>query len=204
MASTDPRIDAYIKKSAPFAQPILEHLRGLVHKAHPQIEETIKWSFPHFEYKGIVCSMAAFKEHCSFGFFKASLMKDDKDLLKRVGKTEMGHFDKIRSLEDLPSDKVLIAYIREAVRLNEEGIKVPKPKPAAVPKKALDPPTDLLAALKKNKAAQKTFEGFSPSNKREYIEWIVDAKTEATRAKRLETAIEWMAEGKVRNWKYIK
>jgi uncharacterized protein YdeI (YjbR/CyaY-like superfamily) len=202
MPSTDPKIDAYIKKSAPFAQPILEHLRGLVHKACPQVEETIKWGFPHFEYKGILCSMAAFKQHCSFGFWKATLMKDDKALLKRVGKTDMGHFDNILSMEDLPSDKILITYIKEAVRLNDEGIKVQKPKPA--PKKPLATPPDLLAALKKNKAALKAFEGFSPSNKKDYIEWIVEAKTEATRNKRLETAIEWMAEGKTRNWKYVK
>ncbi len=202
MPSRDPNIDAYIKKSAPFAQPIMEHLRGLVHKACPQVEETVKWGFPHFEYKGILCSMAAFKQHCSFGFWKATLMKDDKDLLKQVGKTDMGYFDKIQSLEDLPSDKILIAYIKEAVRLNDEDIKVVKPK--AAPKKALATPPDLLAALKKNKAALKTFESFSPSNKKDYIEWIVDAKTEATRNKRLETAIEWMAEGKIRNWKYVK
>lgn len=202
MPVIDPRIDAYIKKSAPFAQPILHHLRGLVHKVCPDVVETVKWSFPHFEYKGILCSMSAFKQHCSFGFWKATLMKDDEALLKRVGKTDMGYFDKITSLEDLPSDKILAVYIKEAMRLNDEEVKVPvKPKKAASPSVA---PPDLLAALKKNKAAQKTFENFSPSNKKEYIEWITEAKTEATRNKRLETAIEWMAEGKIRHWKYVK
>ncbi|HYF32774.1 MAG TPA: YdeI/OmpD-associated family protein [Chitinophagaceae bacterium] len=202
MPSTDSRIDAYIKKAAPFAQPILQHLRQLVHKVCPEVVETVKWGFPHFEYKGILCSMAAFKQHCSFGFWKATLMKDDKELLNRVGKTDMGHFDKITTLKDLPSDKILTAYIKEAMRLNEEDIKVVKPKTAAP--KVLEAPADLIAALRRNKAAQKTFDAFSPSNKKEYIEWILDAKTDATREKRLETAIEWMAEGKIRHWKYVR
>lgn len=202
MPSTDPRMDAYIKKSAPFAQPIMNHLRALVHKACPEVEETIKWGFPHFEYKGILCSMSAFKQHCSFGFWKATLMKDDKELLNRVGKTDMGNFDRMTSMKDLPSDKILITYIKEAMRLNDEDVKVVKPK--AAPKKPLETPADLLAALKRNKAAMKTFEAFSPSQKREYVEWITEAKSDATREKRLETAIEWMAEGKIRHWKYVK
>lgn len=203
MPSTDPRIDAYIHKAAPFAQPILEHVRQLVHKACPEVQETVKWGFPHFEYKGILCSMAAFKQHCSFGFWKATLMKDDKQLLNRVGNTDMGYFDKITSLEDIPADKIILAYIKEAMRLNEEGVKLPV-KPKTATKKEVEPPADLMAALKKNKAALKTFESFSPSHKREYIEWITEAKTEATRTKRLETAVEWMAEGKGRHWKYAK
>ena len=203
MPTYEPKTDAYIQKSSPFAQPILEHLRELIHKACPDVEETIKWGFPHFEYKGILCSMAAFKQHCSFGFWKATLMKDDKGLMEQVGKTGMGHFGRITSLKDLPSDKIIISYIKEAMRLNDDEIKiVPKAKNAA--KKPLATPPDLLAALKKNKTALKTFEGFSPSNKKDYVEWIVEAKTDATRTKRLQTAIEWMAEGKVRNWKYVK
>ena len=203
MPTYEPKIDAYIEKSAPFAQPILEHLRELVHKACPDVEETIKWGFPHFEYKGILCSMASFKQHCSFGFWKATLMKDEKGLMEQVGKTAMGHFGKITSMKDLPSDKIITSYIKEAMRLNDEEIKlVPKTKSPA--KKPLAAPPELLAALKKNKAALKTFEGFSPSNKKEYIEWIVEAKTETTRGKRIETAVEWMAEGKIRHWKYVK
>jgi uncharacterized protein YdeI (YjbR/CyaY-like superfamily) len=201
MPTTDPRIDAYIQKSAPFAQPILEHIRGLVHKACPGVEETIKWGFPHFEHKGILCSMAAFKQHCSFGFWKGSLLKDDKGLLNKVGETDMSHFDRITSLENLPSDKTLIAYIKEAVKLNDEGVKLPA-KPKAAVKKEVNPPPELLAALKKNKAALKAYEAFSPSHKREYIEWITEAKTEATRTKRLEQAIDMMSEGKNRHWKY--
>ncbi|HYE54321.1 MAG TPA: YdeI/OmpD-associated family protein [Chitinophagaceae bacterium] len=204
MPSTDPHVDAYIKKSAPFAQPILEHLRQLVHKACPQVTETIKWGFPHFEYKGLLCSMAAFRQHCNFGFWKGSLLKDDAGVLEKVGKTDMGFFDKINTLEDLPSDKVIITYIREAMRLNDENVRVPsKPRSAAALKSPETPP-DLAAALKKNKAAQQTFEGLSPSGKKEYITWINDAKTEDTRAKRLATTIEWLSEGKTRNWKYEK
>ena len=202
MSAADPRIDAYIKKSAPFAQPIMKHLRALVHKACPQATETNKWGFPHFEYKGILCSMAAFKQHCSFGFWKASLMKDDKDLLTKVGKTEMANFDRITSMDDLPADKILIAYIKEAARLNDEDIKVEKPKKPA--KKELPIPPVLAAALKKNKKAATIFENFAPSHRREYIEWINEAKTEDTRNKRVETTVEWVAEGKGRNWKYEK
>lgn len=198
--STDPRIDAYIKKSAPFAQPILEHIRKLVHKACHQVEETMKWGFPHFEYKGIICSMAAFKKHASFGFWKGSVMKDSNELLTMVGDTDMARFDKLTSVEDLPSDKVLIAYIKEAVRLNEEGVKLPikeKSKRMEIPM-----PEEFSAVLRRNKKALTTYERLSPSHKREYLEWITEAKTEATREKRLDTTIEWLAEGKSMHWKY--
>jgi len=203
MPSTDPRIDDYIKNSAPFAQPILQHLRSLVHEACPDIQETMKWSFPHFDYKGILCSMAAFKQHCSFGFWKASAMKDTEKLLNRVGNTDMAHFDKITSLKDLPPDKVILAYIKEAVALNEKGVKLPG-KEKKPDKKEIVIPEELKAALKKNKKAHITFEQFSPSHKREYIEWITEAKTETTRGKRIETTLEWLTEGKSRHWKYVK
>ncbi len=199
--STDSRIDEYIKNSAPFAQPILQHLRLLVHSACPQVEETMKWSFPHFDYKGILCSMASFKQHCSFGFWKGSVMKDSKQLLTIVGETDMARFDKITSLRDLPADKILIAYIKEAVRLNEEGIKLPA-KEKTIGKAKISMPEELTAALKKNKKALATFEQFSPSHKREYLEWITESKTDATREKRIETTIEWLSEGKSRHWKY--
>ncbi len=177
-------------KSADFAQPILHQLRQVVHDACPEVEETIKWGFPHFEYKGILCSMAAFKQHCAFGFWKASLMSDPNRLLSTVGKTAMGHFGQIKSVADLPSDPILKRYIKEAVKLNHEEAKLPKrAKPSA---------------LSKNKKALKAFESFSYSNKKEYVEWVTEAKTEETREKRLATSVDWMAEGKVRNWKYVK
>jgi len=202
MPNTDPRIDAYIEKSADFAKPILQHIRKLVHKACPAVEETIKWSMPYFDYKGsILCSMAAFKQHCAFGFRKASIMKDPEGLFNKEGHNAMGQFDRITSAKDLPPDKILIAYIKEAAILNEEEIKLPvKPKTAAT--KELIIPSALTNALNKNKRALNIFTNFSPSNKREYAEWISEAKTEATRNKRIETAIEWIAEGKNRHWKY--
>ncbi len=200
MASYDKRVDAYIARSAPFAQPILEHLRELVHKACPEIDETIKWSFPHFDYKGIVCSMAAFKQHCSFGFWKAAIMEDPKGILTIVGRTSMGHFDKITSLEDLPSDKIMIDYIRQAVKLNEGDVKLPPKK--SVKAKAVNVPDYLAKALKKNKKAHAAFEAFSNSHRNEYVQWITEAKTEPTRIKRMEQAVAWLSEGKSRNWKY--
>lgn len=196
----DPRVDMYITKSADFARPILEHLRSLVHKACPDVQETMKWSFPHFDYKGTMCSMAGFKQHCSFGFWKASLMKDPDKILTTTGAEAMGHFGKITRLKDLPSNKIMIKYIKEAAKLNVAGVKVVRTK--ATLKKQPKTPPDFLAALKKNKAALVRFESLPPSHKREYIEWIVEAKRQETRAKRITTAVEWIAKGKSRNWKY--
>jgi hypothetical protein len=196
MPDKDPRIDAYIEKSADFAKPIMMHLRKLIHKASPKITENIKWSMPAFEYKGLVCGFAAFKQHCTFGFWKHSLL----DLDERFENTAMGSFGRLTSKKDLPSDEVLIKLIRQAVELNEKGIKVAKKPPAS--KKELVVPDYLTKALKKNKAAQKTFENFPYSCKKEYVEWLTEAKTEPTREKRLATTIEWLSEGKRRNWKY--
>lgn len=203
MATTDARIDAYILKSADFARPVLEHIRKLVHKAWPEVEETIKWGMPFFQNNGsILCNMAAFKQHCTFGLWNAPLLKDPEGILQLKDKNAMGQFDRITSKKDLPSDKIIIAYIREAATLNEKGIK--KPKPKAAPKKELPVPDQLSSALKKNKKALTAFEAFSPSHRREYIEWITEAKTEATREKRIATTLEWLTEGKPRNWKYQK
>ncbi|MRG45396.1 hypothetical protein GFS24_09730 [Chitinophaga sp. SYP-B3965] len=194
------KVDAYIAKSAPFAQPILEYLREIVHKACPHAEETIKWGMPIFETYGTnLCNMAAFKQHCAFGFWKASLLEDKQGILDT--ENAMGSLGRITSLKDLPSEKILISYLKEADGLNRDNIKVPK---AAKEKKELVTPAELAAALKKNKAAAKVFEDFSYSCRKEYIEWIDEAKTEATKLKRADTAVEWMAEGKDRNWKYKK
>jgi uncharacterized protein YdeI (YjbR/CyaY-like superfamily) len=200
MNKQDPRIDAYIAKAAPFAQAILQHIRKLVHKACPDITETMKWSFPHFEYKGVVCSMAAFKQHCAFGFWKASIMKDPNKIMQIKDRGAMGHFDRITTVKDLPADKIMIAYIKEAVQLNENGIKLPAKTKTT--QKEIVVPTAIIAALKKNVKAKKVFEAFSPSHQKEYIEWITEAKTEPTRIKRLNTMLEWLQEGKDRNWKY--
>ncbi|HEX6124954.1 MAG TPA: YdeI/OmpD-associated family protein [Pyrinomonadaceae bacterium] len=198
MPTVDPRIDAYIEKSADFAKPILTHIRKLIHKACPDITETMKWSMPHFDHKGTVCSMASFKQHCAFGFWKQSLLQKDAFPAE---KTAMGSFGRIMSIKDLPPDKVMINLIHQAVELNEKGIKVAK-KP--VEKKELVVPKDLTSALAKNKAAKAAFDNFSYSHKKEYVMWIEEAKTEPTRNKRLATTVEWLSEGKSRNWKYEK
>jgi len=202
VGTKDSRVEAYIARSAPFARPILRHLRSLLHKTSPDVRETIKWGFPHFEYHGILCSMAAFKEHCTFGFWKASLMSDRHGLLTKVGKTAMGHFGRLTKPADLPSDRILTACIREAMKLNEAGAKVPSHGGPSL-KKALRIPLDFKMTLGRNKRARKTFDGFSYSHKKEYVEWITDAKTEETRARRMATALAWMARGRVRNWEYL-
>jgi len=201
MPVIDPRIDAYVEKKADFAKPVLKHLRQLVHKACPGVEETIKWGMPYFDYKGnALCGMAAFKEHCTFLFWKAKLMKDPEKILQVEDRGAMGNFDRITSLKDLPSDKILIAYIKEATKLNENDIKLPPRKKVTVAE--LKMPVDFAAALKKNKKAQTVFDNFSPGKRKDYIQWITEAKTEPTKIKRIETAVEWIAEGKGRNWKY--
>jgi uncharacterized protein YdeI (YjbR/CyaY-like superfamily) len=202
MAPTDKSIDAYINKSADFAKPILTHLRKLVHQACPGVEEKMKWSFPHFDYKNeMMCSMAAFKQHCAFGFWKATLMKDPALVENAKSEAAMGHLGRITSLKDLPPDKKLIAYIKEAMDLTDRGIKL-SAKSRTTEKKELEVPEYFLEALDKNKQAKETFEQYAYSHKKEYLEWITEAKTAATRNKRMETAIEWMAEGKSRHWKY--
>ncbi|MEZ5045911.1 MAG: YdeI/OmpD-associated family protein [Chitinophagaceae bacterium] len=197
------QVDQFIVKAQPFAQPILHHFRALVHHTCPKVVEKIKWGMPFFEYKGDnLCHMASFKKHCAFGFWKASLMKDKT--LTEATKTEaaMGNFGKITSPSEMPSDKKIMAWIKDAMKLNEAGIKLKK-DPAKTAQE-VEIPSDLLTQLKKNKNAVQAFTNFSNACKREYIQWITDAKTDATRQKRLDQAIEWIAEGKKRNWKYEK
>ena len=191
MQFTDIRVDEYINNAAEFARPILQHFRKLVHQQCPEVEETMKWSVPHFDYKGVICSMAAFKQHCSFRFWKSSLMKQKPAL------------DKIGSMKELPSDQKILSAIGEAILLNVKDIKVVK-KTAGPMKKEMEIPGELKTALSKNMIAQEIFENFSPSHRKEYIQWITDAKTEATRAKRIETTITWLTQGKSRHWKYQK
>lgn len=199
MVTRDPRIDAYIKKAAPFARPILTHLRAVVHEACPDVVETLKWSSPSFEYKGILCGMAAFKAHCVFGFWKHSLVFDGVD---EKARTAMGSYGKLTSLDELPSKAEMKRLVKKAMKLNDEGVKAPREKTAK--KKPPTMPRELEAALGKNKQARAAFDAFSPSRQREYMEWIGEAKGEDTRQRRLETALEWIAQGKPRHWKYMK
>ena len=199
MGKRDPRVDAYISRSADFAKPILTHIRDVVHAACPPVDETLKWSVPWFTYNGMLCGMAAFKQHCMFGFWKGSLIVDKTGKSAGVGMGEL----KVARVEDLPSDKNLTGYIKQAMKLNDEGVKTARPaKPKA--KKPLAVPASLTKALGKNKRAMAAFEAFSPSHRREYIEWIAEAKSDETRERRIDTAVKWMTEGKARNWKYMK
>ncbi len=204
MATTDPRVDAYLAKAAPFAQEILSHLRVLVHSTCPEVEETWKWSFPNFMYKGaLLCSMAGFKEHCSFSFWKAALMENGDGVLTLTERAGMGHLGKITSLKDLPKDAILKKYIKAAMKLNEDGVKLPaRAKASDKEKKELKTPEALAAELQKHPAAKAAFEAFSYSHRKEYIQWITEAKTDITRDKRIATTIQWLTEGKGRNWKY--
>ena len=194
----DPRVDDYIAKSPEFAQPILKYLRDVVHNAVPEVEETMKWSVPHFDYEGTMCSMAAFKAHCAFGFWKGTLVTGKNPKSEEAA----GSLGRITTIKDLPPKKELIALLKKAAQLNELGVKTPTRSGA--PKADLPVPPDLNRALAKNKKAKAAFDAFAPSHRREYIEWITSAKAEETRARRLGQAIEWMAEGKSRNWKYDK
>ena len=195
MGTTDPRVEAYIQKAEPFAKPILRHIRKAVHDGCSDVEETMKWSFPHFQYKGMLCSMASFKAHCSFGFWKGSLLEVPPN------GTAMSQFGRITSVDDLPTSRELIRLVRQAAALNDENVKIRRPQ-RTTPKPPLKSPPDLQKALRANDAAAKGFKTLSPSHRRGYIEWITEAKTEPTRKKRIATTIEWLTEGKSRNWKY--
>jgi uncharacterized protein YdeI (YjbR/CyaY-like superfamily) len=198
MTTTDPRIDTYIEKAAPFAQPILRHLREVVHDASPDIEEGLRWGSPHFFYKGMLCGMAAFTKHCAFGFWKDKLIvRDDRS------SGAMGSFGRITAVSDLPSKRQIVGYVRQAMKLNDDGVKSPtRSKQARRP--APRTPADLAAALRRSAKARTVYKEFTPTNKRDYVEWLTEAKTPETRSRRLAQAIEWIAAGKPRNWKYMQ
>jgi uncharacterized protein YdeI (YjbR/CyaY-like superfamily) len=202
MGTKDSRVDAHIARSEDFAKPILSYIRKVVHRGCPEVEETIKWRFPHFLHKGILCSMASFQRHCAFGFWKEALLLEKHPALGDAGKTAMGQFGRITSLADLPGEKALLRLVRDAAALNEQGVRPARPRPGA--RKAPVIPDYFRKALRSNRKAQATFEGFSYTNKKDYLEWVTEAKGEETRRRRLETAVAWMAEGKIRNWKYVR
>lgn len=198
MAGRDPRIDAYIASAPAFAQPVLKHLRAVVHAGCPSVEETMKWGRPHFLHHGLLCGMSAFKQHCAFGFWKEALLFPAG---APGAKEAMGQFGRITSVSHLPARTAIVKIVRRAAALNEEGVPVPgrakrtsRPPPRA--------PADLKKALATNAKAREFFATLSPSGQREYIEWLDEAKRPETRATRLETTLEWLAERKGRNWKY--
>jgi len=200
MSQQDERIDTYIAMSAGFAQPILKHLRNLVHQGCPEVEETLKWSMPAFVYKGLLCSMAAFKRHATFGFWKHELI-----LSETLDKKAMGQFGRITSLADLPTNQVMLKYIRKAAELNEAGTKVPsRTRANHAAKRRLVMPRYLVSGLEKNQRARANFEKLSYSHKKEYVEWLASAKREETRQKRLKTALAWIAQSKPQNWRHMR
>jgi hypothetical protein len=204
MEQYDSRIDAYIEKLADFAKPILNHLRELVHRASPEITETMKWSAPFFEYKGVLCFMMAFKQHAGFGFWKAEHLPDPHGIIQDEGNA--GSIGKLTTLTDLPDDDILIWYIRQAMEVRKAApiakVAAPKISKAATPTSVLVTPGYLIDLLAENPEAAEHFDNFSPSQKKEYITWFEEAKTEATRDKRLAEGIAWISEGKTRHWKY--
>ena len=197
MGVRSPRMDAYIADAPEFARPILSTIRDIVHEACPEVVEEFKWSAPHFNYKGMLCGMSAFKAHVGFGFWKSGLVLGKGAAQENTA----GQFGRLTKVSDLPSRTTLKRYIKKAMELNDAGVTIkrtPKPKPP------LRVPRVLAAALARNAKARKHFEEFSPSQKREYVEWIDEAKGEDTRQRRLDSALEWISEGKTRNWKYQK
>ena len=202
MEKYSPKIDTYIEKSQDFAKPILHYIRETVHEFCPDAEETMKWSFPHFIYKGKnLCAMASFKQHCTFGFWLEKEMKTMQEMTQNIEKNSMFSLGKITAMEDLPSKPQLKKAIKEAMELTDMGVTMKKAPPS---KTEMEVPDDFQSALDSRPETLEIFEKASPSFRKEYIAWITEAKTEATRNKRLEKSLEWIAEGKGRNWKYQK
>jgi uncharacterized protein YdeI (YjbR/CyaY-like superfamily) len=203
MAKLNPKVTEYIAKSADFAKPILNHLRELIHSTCSDAEEDIKWGTPHYGYKGDhLCMMAGFKNHCSFSLYKAEMMKDKAILDSVKAGKKFGYMDKVKSLDELPAKKILIAYIKEAMVINESGIK--KAKTKSETPKLIEVPDYFEKALKAKPKAKEIFESKSASFRKEYLVWITGAKTEETRQTRIEQSLEWIAEGKGRFWQYVK
>lgn len=203
MGTRSPQVDRYIANSAEFAQPILTHIREVVHAACPEVVEEMKWSVPHFTYKGMLCAMNAFKAHCGFGFWKGKLV------VPNLAAEGAGQFGKLTSIKDLPPKKELTAYIKLAMKLNDDGVQAPhvaaqRAKAKKTASKPVVIPPELEAALKKNKKAAAAFEAMPPSHRREYADWIASAKQDETKQRRLAKAMEQIAEGKSQNWKYEK
>lgn len=192
----DPRIDAYIAKAAPFAQPILNYVRERVHAAAPEAEETLKWSMPSFTIGGkILIGMAAFKQHAALNFWRGQELKGAE-----ASRDAMGQFGRLTSIDDLPGDTELDALIRQAAELAKTAPAPRKVKHEPKPPAELHP--QFAEALAANPKARTTLDSFPPSARREYLDWIAEAKQESTRAKRIADAVQWLSEGKRRHWKY--
>lgn len=194
----DPRVDAYIAAAAPFARPILAAVRAAFHAGCPDVRETMKWGVPAFERVGMLGGMSAFQAHVGFGFWRAKELDDPAGLFGAERKASPMHV-KVRDVAELPPRKVLVAYVKAAAALDA----APRPaRAAAKGKPAPRAPRWFIDAVAAEPAALATWRGFPPSCKREYLEWVTEAKREATRARRLAETVAWLAEGKRRNWRY--
>ena len=203
MGERNKAVDAYIAGAKPFARPILARVRDAVHAGCPAVAETIKWGMPFFEYKGLMCYMAAFKAHAAFGFYRHAALVKEARLRVRFDRSAMGSFGRLASLDELPPRRVLTALVKLAMRLADERAEHPE-RAKRKPRPAIRPPAPFMAALRRNKKALATWRAFPPGHRREYLEWITEAKTQPTRERRIATAIEWLDEGKPRNWKYVR
>jgi uncharacterized protein YdeI (YjbR/CyaY-like superfamily) len=195
MPTIDPRVDSYIASAPEFSKPILVELRKRVHAACPGVVETVKWRMPSFEYHGLLAGMAAFKAHMTFGFWKDGLLRKEKEHAATVERAGC-----MKAFADLPPKTAFVKALQRAMQLNEEGVKAPRMRDK--PKKPIAVPPDFARALAASRKAKAVFDAFAPSCKREYLEWIVEAKKEDTRARRIAQAIDWIGQGKKRNWKY--
>jgi len=197
--------DEYLERCEPFAAPILARIRKAMHQACPEIEETMKWNAPHFEHHGLIAGVAAFKRHVRLIFWRGKELTAPAGSFARVGRTGMGAL-RLEQLSDLPPQRVLVKYAKQAAKLNESAARAPQRgtgrTAARRAQRPISAPRDLAAALRKNARARCTFDDFSATHRREYVEWIEAAKRDTTRASRIEQAVAWMAEGKSRNWKY--
>lgn len=201
--SHNPKVDSYLEKAEAFARPILRHLRALIHATCPKVVEEMKWGIPHFDYHGeMMCIIASYKKHCSFSFWKDSLMSDERLKGNSGLPAAKRYMGSLTSLADLPSDRQVSTWIREAMSLNERGIQLPRRKSEGP--KAVAIPTAFSNELAANPRINAIFQGKSASFQKEYNVWIGQAKTDATRGKRIEEALAWIAEGKGRFWKYAR
>lgn len=205
LANTDAKVTEYIENSAEFARPILTHLREQIHEHCPDVVESIKWGIPHFDYKSdFMCVLAAAGKHCSLTFIKSEFMTDPRFAGGKKVKAGERFMSRITSLSDLPSDGELAGFVREAMDLNDRGVKLDKTAKAAPNRSPVETPAFFLEALSRNAVAEQVFENQSTSFRKEYVVWLESAKTDATRQRRTDEAVEWIAEGKRRFWKYEK
>lgn len=195
MNEASENITAYIEKATPEFKEVMIALRSVLNNPNFDIKEDWKWGAPNFNNEGMICWLAHFRNHVGMNFFKGTLIKDKYNLFTHYREEKGNRQLKFSDINQIIPEQIEY-YIEEAIKLNQENIKVVK--------KEIDTslPLDLETELNNNPKAKMFFESLAPSYKRDYIEWIEEAKREATRTKRLATTMEWLSEGKKKNWKY--